>query len=119
MISLTLDSLELAEKYDVLGHRQFEHGKLLIRDLGIAKGQHVLDAGCGTGLLAAFVAGIVGPEGRVIGIDPLPLRIELARKKGPSHFQASVGKAEDLSAFDARSFDVAYLNSVMHWLPDK
>jgi arsenite methyltransferase len=119
MVSLALDSPELAEKYDVVGQRQYQHGLLLIEDLGIHAGQRVLDVGCGTGLLGAFVAGIVGPRGKVHGIDPLPLRVEIARKKGPSQFEPNVGNAEDLSAFASQSFDVVYLNSVIHWLPDK
>ena len=72
-----------------------------------------------TGLLAAHVAQIVGLEGRVIGIDPLPLRIELANKKAPVQLLALVGRAEDLSVFSAGSFDVVYLNSVIHWISDK
>ena len=30
MVSLSLDTPELAAKYDVVGQRQFSHGKLLI-----------------------------------------------------------------------------------------
>jgi arsenite methyltransferase len=118
MVSLNLDTPELAATYDVVGQRQFSHGKLLIHDLGIRYGQHVLDVGAGTGLLAAYVASIVGPTGKVVAIDPLPLRVELAGKKA-SEVQAKVGRAEDLSAFPASSFDVVYLNSVIHWIADK
>jgi len=119
MISLALDSPELAEKYDVVGRQQYECGKQLIEDLGVAAGQRVLDIGCGTGLLGAYVAAVVGPRGHVVGIDPLPFRVALARKKAPLRFDASVGKAEDLSALSPSSFDVVYLNYVLHWLPDK
>jgi arsenite methyltransferase len=119
MVSLSLDTPELAAKYDVVGQRQFSHGKLLVNDLGIKAGERVLDVGTGTGLLAAYVAGIVGPAGQVVAIDPLPLRIELAKQKAPAHLQALVGNAEDLSAFSPNSFDVVYLNSVIHWIHDK
>jgi arsenite methyltransferase len=119
MLSLALDSPELAETYDVVGRRQYECGKLLIEDLGVAAGQRVLDIGCGTGLLGAHVAGIVGPRGQVVGIDPLPFRVALARKKAAPQFDASLGSADDLSAYSPRSFDVVYLNFVIHWLPDK
>ena len=118
-ISFDRDSRELAEQYDVVGQRQFEHGKLLISDLNVRPGQRVLDIGCGTGLLGAHVASLIGPAGKVFGIDPLPLRIEIASQKSSKTFEPAVGNAEDLSAFDAESFDVVFLNSVVHWLPDQ
>ena len=119
MVSLSLDTPELAAKYDVVGQRQFSHGKLLVNDLRIRAGEQVLDVGTGTGLLAAHVAAVVGPQGRVVAIDPLPLRIELAKKKAPPQLEARVGNAEDLSAFSPNSFDVVYLNSVIHWISNK
>lgn len=119
MVSLSLDTPELAAKYDVVGQRQFSHGKLLISDLGIKAGEQVLDVGTGTGLLAVHVAELVGSQGRVVAIDPLPLRIELASKKAPPQLLALVGRAEDLSPFAPNSFDVVYLNSVIHWISDK
>jgi ubiquinone/menaquinone biosynthesis C-methylase UbiE len=118
-VSLTLDSLDLAETYDRLGTRQYEHGKILIRELGVRRGQHVLDVGCGTALLTKHVADLVGPTGRVVGIDPLPPRIEVARRRARDNLTVQVGRAEDLSAFADETFDVIFYNSVFHWLPDK
>ena len=117
-VSLELDSPELAATYDAVSTRQFDHGKLLIADLALKPGERVLDIGCGTGRLGAYVADQVAPNGNVVGIDPLPLRIDLASKKS-ARFQASVGRAEDLSAFANDSFDAAYANSVFHWVQDK
>jgi arsenite methyltransferase len=119
MVSLALDSSELAATYDRVGERQFNHGKLLIEGLGLRPGQRVLDVGCGTGRLAAYVAGLVGPSGKVNAVDPLPLRVALAQKKGPHNLQASVAAAEDLSDFADQTFDAVFLNSVFHWLPEK
>jgi arsenite methyltransferase len=119
MVSLSLDTPELAATYDVVGQRQFAHGKLLVSDLDIRRGQHVLDVGAGTGLLSAHVAEIVGPAGRVVAIDPLPLRVEIAARRARPWLEARVGRAEDLSAFADESFDAVYLNSVIHWIEDK
>jgi ubiquinone/menaquinone biosynthesis C-methylase UbiE len=119
MPSLTLDSPELAEEYDIAGVRQLEYGKILVADLKIGEGHLVLDVGCGTGLLGAYVSELVGTTGKVVGVDPLTLRVERANRKAVPRFTAQVGHAEDLSAFADQSFDVVYLSSVFHWLPDQ
>jgi ubiquinone/menaquinone biosynthesis C-methylase UbiE len=117
-ISLELDSAELAATYDETSTRQFNHGKLLIASLAPQPGERVLDVGCGTGRLGEYVANLIAPDGEVQGIDPLPLRIDLAARKN-ARFHARVGRAEDLGEFAASSFDVVYSNSVFHWVNDK
>lgn len=117
-VRLDHDTSELAATYDRVGFRQFEHGKQLVALLGLQPGQRVLDVGCGTGLLGAWVAAQVGEDGEVIGVDPLPLRVVLAARKHP-RLRTQVGRAEDLSAFEEASFDAVYLNSVFHWVPDQ
>jgi ubiquinone/menaquinone biosynthesis C-methylase UbiE len=121
MTNLQLDTIELAEKYDEVSKMQFNHGKILIGDLGIKRGEHVLDIGCGTGRLGVYVAGITGSSGKVIGIDPLPYRIDIARRKVKPDIKLSfeVGKSDDLGVFKDNSFDAVYLNSVFHWIHDK
>lgn len=118
-VRLDLDTPELAADYDRVGVRQLAHGKLLIEMLLPQPGEQVLDVGSGTGLLGAWVADRILPGGRVVGIDPLPLRVEHARAKGCANFEPHVGSAEDLGGFTAASFDVAYMNSVLHWIGDK
>lgn len=121
MTTLVLDTPELAQKYEVLSDKQFEHGKLLIADLALKRGEKVLDIGSGTGRLTEYVADIVGDTGFVIGVDPLPLRIEIAQQKTrrKAHLNFAVASADDLSVFANEQFDVVYLNSVFHWLADK
>jgi arsenite methyltransferase len=117
---LTEDNEELARDYDrVSAGRQFQSGKLLVRELAIAPGERVLDVGCGTGLLAEHIADLVGPAGHVLGVDPLPLRIELAQAKARTNLQFKVADAYDLSAIPTADFDVVCLNAVFHWLPEK
>jgi arsenite methyltransferase len=119
VINASLDSPQLAAAYDRFGMLQFEHGKKLVALLHIARGESVLDIGAGTGRLAAYVAELVGEGGRVVAIDPLPLRVDMARARGARQVEARVGRAEDLSAFRDGSFDAVYLNSVFHWVEDK
>ena len=115
-----LDSESLARTYDeVSADRQFKTGQLLVQSLGLKHGEHVLDVGCGTGLLAEHIAELVGPTGMVLGIDPLKDRIKIARRRSREWLAFDVGDAGDLSALIPGSFDVVVLNAVFHWLPDK
>jgi ubiquinone/menaquinone biosynthesis C-methylase UbiE len=119
-LSLTLDTPELAQAYEQTSvDRQFKSGKRLIERLGIAPGARVLDVGTGTGLLAEYVADSVGAHGSVVGVDPLPLRIEIAKRKARANLQFAVDDAFDLQQFESESFDVVYLNAVFHWFPEK
>jgi len=119
-VSLDLDTEDLARRYEqVSAERQFRGGQELLRELALAPSEHVLDIGCGTGMLAEYAAGLVGPGGSVLGLDPLPLRIELAQKRSAPNLKFRVGNAFDLGDLADSSFDVAYMNAVFHWLPEK
>ncbi|TGJ86278.1 hypothetical protein E0Z10_g2482 [Xylaria hypoxylon] len=116
-----LDTNELASQYEATsGKAQLKTGIVLLSELSINPGACVLDIGCGTGLLAAHIASLAAPHGRVVGIDPLTKRIDLARKKISSDLKDTLvfenGVAQDLSRFGNESFDVAVMNSVMPWL---
>lgn len=119
-LSLAFDTPDLARKYEERSvDRQFRHGQQLIAALGVRPGDHVLDLGAGTGLLAEHVADVVGQSGTVLGIDPLPLRIEIARRRTRPNLSFEVGNAYSLDQLPAGRFDVVYLNQVLHWLPEK
>jgi ubiquinone/menaquinone biosynthesis C-methylase UbiE len=116
--SFTHDSSHLAETYDRLSDSQFEGGKRLVERLDAKPGDRVLDVGSGTGRLARWIAERVGPTGSVVGIDPLPDRVAIARANAPG-VAFEVGRAEDLTAFADESFDVVCMSAVFHWVDDK
>jgi arsenite methyltransferase len=119
-LSLALDTPDLAHRYDrVSVDRQFRAGKALVAKLGVRPGERVLDVGAGTGHLAEHVARVVGSTGSVLGIDPLPLRIEMARRRAAANLAFEVGDACALDGLPGEHFDVVYLNAVFHWLPEK
>jgi ubiquinone/menaquinone biosynthesis C-methylase UbiE len=119
-LSLTLDTPDLARHYEQISvDRQFVAGKSLVEKLELVPGERVLDVGCGTGLLAEHVANLVGPQGSVLGLDPLPNRIEIARQKSRPNLSFRVGNAYELEGLPPADFNAIYLNAVFHWLPEK
>jgi SAM-dependent methyltransferase len=57
---------------------------LMVRNAGIKPGYSVLDLACGTGEPALTIAKIVGPSGKVVGLDIAPGMIAVAKERiGP------------------------------------
>src|SRR5262245_20768096 len=48
--------------------------------LGVSAGERVLDVGCGSGVVTRDIARRVGPGGRVVGLDPSPALLTIARQ---------------------------------------
>jgi len=56
------------------------HGEKALRLAPPRTGERVLDVGCGFGDTALRIAGIVGPQGHVLGVDAAPRFIESANR---------------------------------------
>lgn len=69
----------------------------------VGPGHRVLDVGCGTGIVAAAAVPRVGAEGAVVGLDPNPAMLAVARRLAEPVTWCE-GVAEDLPFADA-SFD--------------
>jgi ubiquinone/menaquinone biosynthesis C-methylase UbiE len=80
----------------------------LVEDAEIGSGQTVLDIATGPGEPALSLAALVGPEGKICGIDPIPGMIEGARRAaanlGLKNVQFDVASADRLP-FAADTFD--------------
>src|SRR3954447_16887838 len=48
--------------------------------LGVAPGEHVLDLGCGTGVVARAAARRLGPNGSVVALDPSEVMLAVGRE---------------------------------------
>ncbi len=85
-------------------------------------GETVLDLGSGPGLDCLIAARIVGPEGRVIGVDMTPEMLEKARRNaadgGFGNVEFRLGEIENLPAGDA-TVDIVISNCVVNLSPDK
>ena len=88
----------------------------------LAAGEHVVDLGCGAGIDSMVAAGMVGPEGAVIGVDMTPEMIEKARRAasegGFDNVAIRDGLMEALPVSDGWA-DVVISNGVFNLAPDK
>ncbi len=94
-------------------------------------GTTILDLGCGTGRDAYLLSRLVGPKGKVIGVDMTAGQLEVARKHLPGqmerwgYVQANLefreGYIEDLLALGLadESVDIVVSNCVINLSPDK
>jgi arsenite methyltransferase len=70
----------------------------------LKRGETVLDLGSGTGKICFIAAQVVGPEGKVIGVDMNEAMLEVARRNGPvvaerlgySNVEFRKGRIQDL-----------------------
>jgi arsenite methyltransferase len=85
-------------------------------------GERVLDVGCGAGTDTLVAAQMVGPDGRVTGVDMTPQMLSRARaaaaEMGAGNVDFVEGDVEKLP-FAAGSFDVVISNGVIDLIPDK
>lgn len=91
--------------------------------LGVPEpGERVVDVGCGAGIDSLIAAGMVGPQGRVIGVDMTPAMLEKARASAKAarvaHVEFREGYGEALPVPDGWA-DVVISNGVLNLMPDK
>jgi arsenite methyltransferase len=88
----------------------------------LAPGERVLDLGCGAGTDSLVAAQMIGPQGRLSGLDMTPEMLAKARsaaaEMGATNVEFLEGEAESLPFAD-ESFDVVISNGVIDLIPDK
>jgi arsenite methyltransferase len=85
-------------------------------------GDRIVDVGCGAGIDSLIAAGMVGPNGRVIGVDMTPSMLAKAGKAaaeaGLDNVEFRHGYGEQLPVADGWA-DVVISNGVLNLMPDK
>lgn len=88
----------------------------------LAAGERVVDVGSGGGIDSLIAARMVGPEGRVVGVDMTPAMLERARRAaaeaGIENVEFREGLMEELPVEDGWA-DVVISNGVLNLTPDK
>ena len=88
-----------------------------IDEVSIEKGATVLDLGCGTGYLTKVLSEQVGPEGKMVAVDPDGERLKIAREKYSSQNTEYI-QADD-KTFPSGQYNIIFCNIVIHWIRDK
>jgi SAM-dependent methyltransferase len=92
-------------------------------------GMSILDLGCGAGRDVYIASQLVGPKGRVVGVDMTVEQLETAREYQDYHakqfgsntefYQGYLENLEDIKELEPGSFDVIISNCVMNLCADK
>jgi len=91
--------------------------KHLVGGAGVTKGSHVLDIACGTGVLARNALDRAGFTGRVVGADPAPGMLAVAKEIEPA-IEWVLCSAEALDVDDA-TFDCVISQFGMMFFQDR
>ena len=88
----------------------------------LAKGERVVDVGSGGGIDSLIAGRMVGPAGRVVGVDMTPAMLErawaAAAESGTDNVEFREGYMEELPVSDGWA-DVVISNGVLNLTPDK
>jgi ubiquinone/menaquinone biosynthesis C-methylase UbiE len=87
--------------------------------LDVHPGQTVLDTGCGLGEMARLIAGLVGPSGRVVGVDVSETMVQEARRRSAGTDLPVEFRQGDIMAleFAGNTCDRARVEQVLQHIP--
>lgn len=120
MNTVEMNALNYSEINDI----QLQYGRRLVLLADIKVGDTVLDMGCGTGELTSFLAGTVGKESQVVGVDPDMERIKVAIHKHSVGIHENIifehgDSSSQFPHFDEQYYDIHFSNFVFQWLNPK
>ena len=111
-----------AEEYQRISRHQRDIGKGLIQNyVRSCSGDAILDLGCGTGELSAYLAELVGQQGKVVAVDPDIGRVRVAQEshKGVKNLTFHEGSTANFPGISSETYDIIFSYAVLHWVPDK
>ncbi|MDP9298389.1 MAG: methyltransferase domain-containing protein [Actinomycetota bacterium] len=107
-----------ADAYDRLPIPMTRWGEAVVGWLDLFGSERVLDAGCGTGKVTAFLLDRL-PDGTVIALDGSAAMIDRARRRlaGDERVEFVVADLEQPLPFEQR-VDAILSTATFHWIPD-
>jgi len=107
------------ERLRILGRVVQPTTRALLERAGVQAGLSCLDVGCGGGDATFELAQMVGPTGRVVGLDMDATKIELARREATQRQLEHVAfHVADAAEDRGGEFDVVFSRFVLTHLPD-
>src|SRR5579863_9242324 len=91
-----------------------------LRRAGIREGMACLDLGCGAGEVTFEIARLVGPTGRVAGLDMDSVKLEIARERAAKEkFGNAEFRQSNVFEWDEDSvYDLVYVRFLLTHLPE-
>jgi SAM-dependent methyltransferase len=115
-VDVLLAAMDATARLDVaIRLRSWERAQL-----ALAPGERLLDVGCGLGEAALALAGDLGDDGELVGIDASERMLRVARANASGarcRVRFTVGDAGALAEPDD-AFDAARSERMLQWLPD-
>ena len=96
--------------YPVPGYPHRAQRRQAVQALGLREGDTVVDIACGTGLNFPLIQDVIGPGGRIVGVDLTDAMLGQARQRVESRGWSNISLAQA----DAASFDFpAEVNAIL------
>lgn len=104
-----------ADTYDEVSDPQFEWGMEVLDRLELRGDESAIDAGCGSGRVAAELLKRL-PEGRLVAVDGSEAMIEKARERLGDRVTYLVADLSELEVTE--SVDLVFSTATFHWITD-
>jgi ubiquinone/menaquinone biosynthesis C-methylase UbiE len=91
----------------------------LVEHANVTAGESVLDAGCGTGIVARTTASRLGGKGKVVGVDLNEGMLGEARRQDAEGAVSWEPGSLEALPFDDNLFDVALSQQVLQFVPER